>query len=33
MFPAIHAFLLESKTWTPGMRPGMTEEKATNKQF
>jgi hypothetical protein len=26
--PAIHVFTLESKTWMPGINPGMTTERA-----
>jgi hypothetical protein len=24
--PAIHAFVLETKAWMPGIKPGMTDE-------
>jgi hypothetical protein len=25
LVPAIHAFVAESKTWMPGIKPGMTK--------
>jgi hypothetical protein len=27
MFPAIHDLLVDRKTWMPGPRPGMTEDR------